>query len=619
MRKSIKALTAAICASSVLLCGTAVYAAENEQTPSGTAYNEIGSTIEKWASDNPDDYVAFSTAVFDKDEIIYEGAFGFADRENSIAAGEDTVYEWGSVSKLTIWVSVMQLYEQGRIDLNADIRAYLPDGFFKNLKYDDPITMINLMNHDAGWGEGTWALQVNDAANVVPLGQALRETEPPQMYRPGEVCSYSNWGAALAGYIVECITGKPYADYVHENIFEPLGMEHTAVLPDHSDNPWVQNKRLELVSYNSFDGVTWNSNGNQLIYINLYPAGAVTGTISDMARFAQSFVRDDHPLFSKSETLDLLLSPSAYLGDTEFVTCCHGLWPEEYENAGLLGHSGGTNACASNLLFDPETGLGMVFMTSGGRDAVAELLFGEPAAPDFSKYASTVTSPGKIAGMYSATRSVRHGIYKVMGMLNLLPLNYTGNNVYDAAGTATIEQISDNMIILTQDGHSYPGYIYKVSDGTTILTLGSQSFARDNTILPSIVLLVIFVVMAVVGFFMILFKLVGILAKKNDGYKGSFLVTLSQIFRIFSIVPLLVLIAPFSEQYGLTHSQGYFFWGVEAASVAVFAATLVSSVIYLISKHPEASPKYKYVMSILGNITSIVMMLMLEMLNIWGI
>ena len=471
MRKSIKALAAAICASSVLLCGTAVNAAEDKYTPSGTAYSEIGSTIEKWASDNPGDYVGFSAAVFDKDGIIYEGAFGSADRENGIAADEDTVYEWGSVSKLTVWVSVMQLYEQGRIDLNADVRTYLPDGFFQNLKYDDPITMLNLMNHDAGWGEGTWALQVDDAANVVPLGQALRETEPPQMYRPGEVCSYSNWGAALAGYIVECISGKSYADYVHENIFEPLEMEHTAVLPDHSDNPWVQNKRLELVSYNSFDGVTWNSNGNQLIYINLYPAGAVTGTISDMARFAQSFVRDDHPLFSKSETLDLLLSPSAYLGDTEFVTCCHGLWPEEYENAGLLGHSGGTNACASNLLFDPETGLGMVFMTSGGRDAVSELLFGGPAAPDFSKYASTVTSPGSIAGMYSATRSVRHGFYKVMGMLNLLPLNYTGNNTYDAAGTATIEQISDNMIILTQNGHSYPGYVYKTSSGTTILTL----------------------------------------------------------------------------------------------------------------------------------------------------
>ena len=619
MRKSIKALAAAICASAVLLCGTAVYAAEDKYTPSGTAYGEIGSTIEKWASDNPGDYVAFSAAVFDKDGIIYEGAFGSADRENGIAADEDTVYEWGSVSKLTVWVSVMQLYEQGRIDLNADVRTYLPDGFFHNLKYDNPITMLNLMNHDAGWGEGTWALQVDDAANVVPLGQALRETEPPQMYRPGEVCSYSNWGAALAGYIVECISGKSYADYVHENIFEPLEMEHTAVLPDHSDNPWVQNKRLELVSYNSFDGVTWNSNGNQLIYINLYPAGAVTGTISDMARFAQSFVRDDHPLFSKSETLDLLLSPSAYLGDTEFVTCCHGLWPEEYENAGLLGHSGGTNACASNLLFDPETGLGMVFMTSGGRDAVGELLFGGPAAPDFSKYASTVTSPGSIAGMYSATRSVRHGFYKVMGMLNLLPLNYTGNNTYDAAGTATIEQISDNMIILTQNGHSYPGYVYKTSSGTTILTLGSQSFAMDKTILPSLALLVIFVVMAVVGFFMILFKLVGILTKKNDGYKGSFFITLSQIFRLFSIVPLLVLIAPFSEQYGLTRPQGYFFFGVEATSLAVFAATLVSSVIYLISKHQQASPKYKYVISILGNITGIVMMFMLEMLNIWGI
>ena len=619
MRKTVKALASLVCAASVLMCGTAVYAAEDSYTPSGLAYGDIGSTIEKWASDNPGEYVSFATAVFDKDEIIYEKDFGFADLDNGIAADADTVYEWGSVTKLTVWVSVMQLYEQGRIDLNADVRTYLPDGFFSNLKYDDPITMLNLMNHNAGWGEGTWALQVKDGETIVPLGDALRETEPPQIYRPGEVCSYSNWGAALAGYIVECITGESYADYVHENIFEPLGMEHTSILPDHSDNAWVQNKRKELVSYSTYDGVNWNNNGNQLIYILLYPAGSATGTISDMARFAQSFVRDDCPLFSKKETRDLLLSPSAYLGDTDIVTCCHGLWPEEYENAGLLGHSGGTNACSSNLLFDPETGLGMVFMTTGGRDAVSELIFGDPAVPDFSKYESEVTSPGSIAGVYAGARSIRHGFYKIMGMLSMLPLSYKGDNEYDAAGVATIKQISDNMIVLNQNDHSYPGYVYKISDGTTIITLGSQSFALDKTIIPSIVLLAVFLMIAVLGFFMILFKLIGILTKKNDGYQGSFFVTLSQIFRIFCVIPVLVLIEPFSDQYGITHAQGYFFFGVEAAGLAVFAVTLVSSVIGLISKNENSSPKVKYVLSIIGSCISISTLLMLEMLNIWGI
>ena len=123
MNRTIKAIASAFCAVSILMCGTAVYADEGKYTPSGTAYGDIGSTIEKWAADNPDEYVSFAAAVFDKDGIIYENGFGFADRENNIAADADTVYEWGSVTKLTVWVSVMQLYEQGKIDLDADIRT----------------------------------------------------------------------------------------------------------------------------------------------------------------------------------------------------------------------------------------------------------------------------------------------------------------------------------------------------------------------------------------------------------------------------------------------------------------------------------------------------------------
>ena len=145
------------------------------------------------------------------------------------------------------------------------------------------------------------------------------------------------------------------------------------------------------------------------------------------------------------------------------------------------------------------------------------------------------------------------------------------------------------------------------------------SFATDGTIIPAIALLVLFLVITVLGFFMILFKLIGILAKKNDGYQGSFFVTLSQIFRIFSVIPPVVLITPYFEQYGLTHEQGYFVFGVEAACVAVFVTTLVSSVIGLVSKKEDAAPKNKYIFSIIGNCISIATLLTLGMLNIWGI
>ena len=118
---------------------------------------------------------------------------------------------------------------------------------------------------------------------------------------------------------------------------------------------------------------------------------------------------------------------------------------------------------------------------------------------------------------------------------------------------------------------------------------------------------------------MILYKMISILTKRITNYRGALLVTLSQLFRCFCIVPPLMMIGPFTDQYGLTHTQGYFIFGVEAACFIVFAATLVSSFIGLISKHEDASPKHKYVMSILGNCVSIAMMILLEFLNIRGI
>ena len=618
MNKFLKAVTGAFCTISVLFTGVTVFAADDRKTPSGTGYEDIGAAIEKWASDNPNDYVSIVTAVFDKDEMIYEGAFGQVDRENNVACTTDSVFEWGSVTKLTVWVSVMQLYEQGRIDLNADVRTYLPDGFLQNLKYDDPVTMLNLMNHDAGWGECTWNLQVENSSEVVPLGEALKATEPPQIYRPGEVCSYSNWGAALAGYVVECITGQSFADYVHQNIFEPLGMEHTAVLPDHSDNAWVKEKRLELYSYN-FDGSKWNNNGQELVYINLYPAGAATGTIGDMARFAQSFVREDHPLFRKKETLDLLLSPSAYLGDTDIVNCCHGLWVDTFENCTVIGHDGGTNCCSSSLKFDVKSGVGVVAMTSsGGRGSIVNAVFGEPSVPDMSAYEGTVTNPGSLAGVYAGCRSIRHGFFKIYGMISMLPATYSGDNTYSAGGVATIRQISDNVCVLDQSA-SYPAYVYKTSDGIQIFTLGSQSFALDNTIVPTLVLTAIFIIMCIVGAFMLIGKLISLIGRKLEPYKGLLLITITQLIRPVVFMPILALLTSYSTLYGITRQQGYVVFGVEAACMAVFAATLISSAFWLFSKNEECGPKWKYIMSILGNGVSIAMMLMLELLNIWGI
>lgn len=126
----------------------------------------------------------------------------------------------------------MQLAEQGTIDLEADINTYLPEGFLHNRVYDTPVTMLNLMNHNAGFEESVIGMATGKEERILPLEEYLLEFQPEQVFEPGTVCAYSNWSTTLAAYVVERVSGVPYYEYVRTNIFEPLEMKDTSICAD---------------------------------------------------------------------------------------------------------------------------------------------------------------------------------------------------------------------------------------------------------------------------------------------------------------------------------------------------------------------------------------------------
>lgn len=109
--------------------------------------------------------------------------------------------------------------------------------------------MIHLMNHSASFQEDYTDLFVKDVDAYSNLEEAILEHQPEQIFEPGTMVAYSNWSTALAAYVVEQVSGMDYVEYVRANIFEPLGMEHSAIAVDLSDNEWVAEKRKELMSY----------------------------------------------------------------------------------------------------------------------------------------------------------------------------------------------------------------------------------------------------------------------------------------------------------------------------------------------------------------------------------
>ena len=371
--------------------------AEEQKLPSGTERDKIGQKIQDYVKEHEKTTAGMATAVFDKDGTIYQGNFGYMNKEKGIKADDDSVFEWGSVTKLTVWVSVMQLWEQGKINPEEDIRTYLPKEFLRNLRYDKPITMLDLMNHQSGFDEAPLYMQGGKS-----LEDLLLQYQPAQSFEPGTTTAYSNYSTGLAAYIVERISGQSFVDYTHEHIFQPLGMGRTAIAQDLSDNAYVQAKRKEVKGY-ATDGSLL---GDALYEVGLYPVGRATGTLSDFQKFAQALL-SRKTLFTMSETWTTLYSTTATYPNTDIVRNAHGFWASKF-GVTVLGHGGNTNGFSSYLLLDLKDGIGQVIMTNQGveeiyNDGMPELIFGKRPT------ASAETQKKFEPGYYQILRNFNQG------------------------------------------------------------------------------------------------------------------------------------------------------------------------------------------------------------------
>src|SRR3990172_1351525 len=173
--------------------------------------------------------IASATVSVVKDgELFFAKGYGYADREARRPVDpERTLFRPGSISKLFTWTSVMQLVEQGKIDLDANVNQHLSDFQIPDT-FPEPITMKHLMTHTPGFEDGALGyLLIKSASDLVPLSASLAAHVPRRVRPAGAYSSYSNYGTALAGLIVANVSGMPFEEYVEKNIFEPLDMSRS--------------------------------------------------------------------------------------------------------------------------------------------------------------------------------------------------------------------------------------------------------------------------------------------------------------------------------------------------------------------------------------------------------
>ena len=351
----------------------------NVTLPSGIEEEDLDGEVEGFIEENDDIDAGVMFAIFTPVEIIHETYEGQQNLEEDIEVSSDSVFEWGSVTKLLTWVSVMQLVEDDAIDLEEDVTEYLPDDFLDEFEHDEPVTMVHLMNHQGGFQDEIAELFVTDIPDDYSLKDEIEDNQPDQLYEPGTVTSYSNWGTALAGYIVEVVSGQPFYEYVHENILGPLDMDETALAPDLSDDSEIRDSRSDTTGYLPAMPPT----GEEQRHMLLYPAGAAVSTLPDFVTFAQALFpsNSDTPLFDDDGTLESMFEITQYYGETDNARNAHGFLVTNFENP-VYGHSGNTNAFTSNLLIDIEEDIGYVVMANEAQEVtynfmLAQTIFGD--------------------------------------------------------------------------------------------------------------------------------------------------------------------------------------------------------------------------------------------------
>ncbi|MFC4305940.1 serine hydrolase domain-containing protein [Cohnella boryungensis] len=419
-------------------------AGHGRTTPSGIELEKLEEFVDEYVESRVGKTLAGASIVIVKDgQTVLSKGYGYADREKQAPVTRSTVFEWGSISKLVVWIGVMQLAEQGKLDLNADIRAYLPDDILSGLTYREPITMLNLMNHNAGFEEYMFDMAYTSPEKVRSLEEGLKLARPAQIYKPGEVVAYSNYSTTLAAYIVERISGRQFHAYAEEQVFSKLGMNETTAHPTLENRPELIAEKASgylLAGEDDFAPGSWN-------YMSMYPNGGNNGTAEDLAKLAVALMPaegESSPLFARPDTLAEMLARS-YSADANMPGIAHGFW--EYPGARrTLGHGGNTIAFSSQLQFVPEERFAVIVMTN--QAAESDIVHGLSRAltgmRDLGTLQEGLPDSAQLQGSFIAARRPAYGfmsLYPYLTLLNIEPLGAKDIRVSLAGLTAEYRQV----------------------------------------------------------------------------------------------------------------------------------------------------------------------------------
>lgn len=361
--------------------------------------------------------IAGAVVVVVKDgQILTQRGFGYADvKKRTPVSPETTLFRIGSVSKLATWTAVMQLVEQGKLDLDADVNTYLD---FKIPAYDGkPITLRQVMTHTAGFQETVRRLISDQQSDMVPLATYVK-LPPARIFAPGTTPAYSNYATALAGYIVARQSGMDFDTYVEQRIFAPLDMKYAT---------FRQPVPKALAPHLAQGYPAASAAAKPFEYVIPAPAGSQSASGTAMAKFMIAHLQGGAGLM-KPETakqmhdfrLDIL---------PPLDRMALGFYEDDVNGHRVIAHGGDTVYMHSNLSLFIDDGVGLfVSVNSAGKGGAVRVLREEllkdfadryfPAPPEGKAIdADTARDHARMmVGRYESSRGFRTNFLSALGL-----------------------------------------------------------------------------------------------------------------------------------------------------------------------------------------------------------
>jgi CubicO group peptidase (beta-lactamase class C family) len=350
--KRINKLLALLCLSTPLLVNAA---------PQPNSAELTTSNLEAWLDGQTEailrnqDLAGMSIIVIKDGDVLLSKGYGYADIESKkVFSPDHTLIRPGSVAKLFTWTAVMQLVEQGKLDLDTDVNQYLD--FELPSREGGAITLRHLMTHRAGFEEAVKGLFVHSVDEMLSLDQWLKKFIPQRIFAVDTTAAYSNYGVGLAGYIVQRVSRTRFEDYVAQNILKPLGMRNSTFeqpVPADIESKVASAYMLASTPKLAFELITPS------------PAGGLSATAADMGKFIQAYLSEQsgQKLIQDSTRAEMLNFTAPNL--PEMKPMALGFFRSDRNGLKILSHGGDTRYFHSDLILIPEKKVGLFLSISG--------------------------------------------------------------------------------------------------------------------------------------------------------------------------------------------------------------------------------------------------------------